>query len=147
MANLWREMLYSTYSTNFDDFFITSIGGDAQTTHEFWGILRNFEFISVGGCQQEVNPNDEILFAFDAFNKDHFLKLTGPGTAKVGQPVTFTVTDGHASGSPVAGAVVNGNTSGANGEVSVTFTQTGSTEMKATKSDSIRSNKVTVVVS
>ena len=136
---------YSTFSTAFDDFFITSIGGDTQTATEFWGILLNFEFIPVGGCQQEVKVNDEILFAFDAFNKDHFLKLTGPTTARLGIPVVFTVTDGS-TGSPVAGADVNGATSDASGHVSVTFAHAGTTQVKATQADSIRSNAVTVVV-
>ena len=45
---------YSTFSTEFDDFFITSIGGESQTAKEFWGILLNFQFTPVGGCQQEV---------------------------------------------------------------------------------------------
>jgi hypothetical protein len=134
-----------TYSATFDDFFITSIAGNTQTSTEFWGILLDFEFIPVGGCQQEVKPNDEVLFAFDAFNKDHFLKLSGPGTAQVGKPVTLTVTDGR-DGSPVAGAAVNGKTSGANGAVSVTFTKAGETGVKATKSDSIRSNQLTIKV-
>jgi len=134
-----------TFNTAFDDFFITSIGGDTQTSTEFWGILLNFEFIPVGGCQQEVNANDEILFAFNAFNADHFLKLTGPATAIVGVPVVFTVTDGT-SGSPVAGAVVDTKTSNANGHVSVTFTKTGATQVKATDANSIRSNAINVLV-
>ena len=40
--------------------------------------------------------NDKVLFAFDAFHKAHFLELAGPGgvAVKVGEPATFTVTDG-----------------------------------------------------
>ena len=33
--------------------------------------------LQFGGYQQEAKPNDEILFAFDAFNSNSFLKLTG----------------------------------------------------------------------
>lgn len=141
--NPWDETLYSTFSTG--DFFITSIDGNTQTSTEFWGILLNFEFIPVGGCQQEVTVNDEILFAFNAFNKDHFLKLTGPTTAQVGKPVVLTVTDGS-DGLPVAGADVNGDTSDANGHVSVTFEQAGVEVVKATQADSIRSNQLTILV-
>ena len=136
---------YSTFSTEFDDFFITSIGGVTQTATEFWGILLNFQFIPVGGCQQEVKLNDDILFAFNAFNAVHFLKLTGPETANVGSPVLLTVTDGQ-TGSPVAGADVNGDISDANGHVSVTFAQVGLQKVKATKSDSIRSNQLSILV-
>lgn len=134
-----------TFSTAFDDFFITSIGGVTQTSTEFWGILLNYEFTPVGGCQQEVKRNDEVLFAFNAFNANAFLKLTGPSTAHVGQPVIFTVTDGQTS-KPVAGATVDGQTSDPNGQVSVTFTHDGRQTVKATKSGAIRSNKLTIHV-
>ena len=137
---------YSTFSTAFDDFFITSINGETQTSTEFWGILLNFEFTPVGGCQQEVKRNDDVLFAFNAFNANAFLKLTGPTTAHVGHPVVFTVTDGQTS-KVVAGATVDGQTSDASGHVSVTFTHPGRQSVKATKSNAIRSNKVTVIVS
>jgi len=144
-AQLQHFTFDGTFSIQFDDFFITSIGGDTQTSTEFWGILLNFEFIPVGGCQQEVKVNDEILFAFNAFNKDHFLKLAGPTTAFIGVPVVFTVTDGS-TGSPVAGALLEGKTTDANGHVSVTFTKLGATQLKATQADSIRSNAITVGV-
>ena len=142
LANNYR---FSTFDTEFDDFFITSIGGVSQTSTEFWGILLNFQFTPVGGCQQEVKINDDILFAFDAFDKAHFLKLTGPKTARVGIPVTLTVTDGQ-DGSPIAGADVDGDTTDDNGNVSVTFEHAGPTEVKATRSDSIRSNQLTILV-
>ncbi|KAF8808424.1 hypothetical protein BYT27DRAFT_7137375 [Phlegmacium glaucopus] len=134
-----------TFFTQFDDFFITSIDGDAQTATQFWGLLLNFQFTPVGGCQQEVKLDDDILFAFDAFNKAHFLKLTGPHTARVGHAVILTVTDGQ-NGGAVAGAVVDGNVSDANGHVSVTFTKLGPSEVKAEKSDSIRSNRLIILV-
>ena len=133
------------FTTIFDDFFITSIDGDAETSNEFWGIVLNFKNITAGGCQQEVKLDDEVLFAFDALKKAHYLKLTGPEVAVVNKPVTLTVTDGQ-DGSPVAGANVNGQTSDAYGHVSITFVQPGPKELKAEKSDSIRSNRLTIVV-
>ena len=145
MANPWLETLYSTFSTVFDDFVITSIGGDTQTATEFWGILLNFDFIPAGGCQQEVKENDEILYAFNAFSANFFLVLTGPSTARVGVPVTLTVTDGQTH-KPVAGAAVNGVTSDANGKIVITFTQVGTQDLKATKSDAIRSSTLVIQV-
>jgi hypothetical protein len=146
MTKLWRETLYiSTFSSQFDDFFITSIGGVSQTSTQFWGILLNLEFTPAGGCQQDVKKNDEILFAFDAFNANAFLKLSGPVDAHVGTPVVVTVTDGQ-TGSPVAGATVDGHTTDASGHVSVTFTDPGVQTLKATKPSTIRSNKINVVV-
>jgi len=135
-----------TFSPEFDDFFITSIDHDAQTSTEFWGILLNYEFTPVGGCQQEVKRNDDVLFAFNAFNSNAFLKLTGPKSAKRDVPVILTVIDGQTS-KPVAGATVHGSVSDANGKVSVTFAQDGRQTVKATKSGAIRSNRITIHVS
>lgn len=137
--------MFRTFFEEFDDYFVTTIGGDAQTATQFWGILLAFQFTPVGGCQQRVKLGDDLLWAFDAFNKAHFLKLDGPHTAHIGQAVTLTVTDG-ATGSPIAGAEVDGQTSDANGHVSVTFGSAGVKGVKAKKADSIRSNKLTVVV-
>ena len=46
------------------------IGGDTQTAIQFWGTLVNFEIT------RQVNANDEILFAFNVFIGNSFLKLT-----------------------------------------------------------------------
>jgi len=131
--------------TQFDDYFVTTIANQTQTSTTFWGILLNYHLIPAGGCQQEVKLMDDVLFAFDAFNKVHFLKLTGPGYAYADHPVILTVTDGQ-NGSPVAGAEVNGQTSDANGHVSVTFKSPGAQKVKAEKSDSIRSDALMIVV-
>jgi hypothetical protein len=133
------------YFAEFDDYLVDTIGGDSSTATEFWGLLLNFEFTQVGGCQQQVKEHDHILWAFDAFSKSHFLKLEGPRTARQGQAVTYTVTDG-ATGNPVAGADVHGGTTDANGHVSVTFAKAGENGIKATESDSIRSNQIDVLV-
>ena len=136
---------HRTFDPTFDDFFITAIGDSVETATQFWGILVNFQFTPVGGCQQEVSTSDDVLFAFDAFNKVHFLKLSGPATAIVGKPEKFTVIDGM-SGTPVAGASLNDQTTAADGTVLVTFTSRGLKSLKASKSDSIRSNAVDVIV-
>ena len=64
-----------TYSAAFDDFFITSIGTSTQTATMFWGLLVNYKFTPVGGCQFEVKAGDQVLWAFDAFSKNYFLKV------------------------------------------------------------------------
>lgn len=137
--------LFSAFFPEFDDFLISSINGEANTDTQFWTTLVNFQFIPVGGCQQEVHFNDEILYAFDGFAKAHILKLSGPFTARKNHPVIFTVIDGS-TGAPVAGADVDGQTSGIDGKVSVTFAKVGVNGVKAQKDDSIRSNQVNVVV-
>jgi hypothetical protein len=135
----------ATFDAEFDDYFITSIGHSTETATQFWGLLLNFQFTPVGGCQQEVNRNDDILWAFDAFNAEHFLKLDGPAKVKKGVPATFVVTDGT-TGAAVQGATVHGQTSGVDGKVVITFKADGVHGLKAKKDGSIRSNKVEVKV-
>jgi hypothetical protein len=140
-----------SFSTAFDDYFITRIGGDTQTSSQFWGILLNYQFTPVGGCQQRVHSGDQVLFAFDAFSKQHFLKLTGPHSAHAGQTITVTATDGQ-NGQPIMGATVGpinnagSATTDASGKARVTFRSPGLKRLKAERADSIRSNALPVVV-
>jgi hypothetical protein len=133
-----------TFSTTFDDFFITRIADSPQTATQFWGLLLNGQFTSVGGCQQRVALGDHVLWAFDAFNAAHFLKLTGPHAAHAGQPFTVTVTD-LMTGDPISGATVGGQTTAANGTATITANQ-GIRRFKAQQTGSIRSNALTVLV-
>jgi hypothetical protein len=65
-----------TYSTIFQDYFIEKIGQTAQTATQFWGLLVNEQFTPVAGCEELVNNGDRTLWAFDAFNKNRFLKVS-----------------------------------------------------------------------
>jgi hypothetical protein len=135
----------ATWSAGFSDFLVTGVGGESQTTTQFWGYLVNFAFPSVGGCQQKVNQGDEVLWVFDAFNKTRALKLSGPGSATTGSPVTVQVVDG-ADGSPQAGATVNGNPTGADGRATLSFAAPGIYRLKAERADAVRSNRVILCV-
>jgi hypothetical protein len=83
------------------------------------------------------------LWAFDAFNKIHFLKLSGPQTARVNQSVILVVTDGT-NGSPMQGADVDGQMSNINGQVTFMFSTVGVKRLKARKADCIRSHELTI---
>ncbi|KZT38606.1 hypothetical protein SISSUDRAFT_986036 [Sistotremastrum suecicum HHB10207 ss-3] len=135
-----------TFDADFDDYFITRIAGDSQNDIQFWGLLLNFQFTPVGGCQQEVAVGDAVLWAFDAFSKTFFLRLTGPSVATLGVPTTFTVTDGM-TGIPIAGATIGSDVSDASGHVVITFSSGGKFTLKAEEPNSIRSNALTVTVS
>ncbi|KAH7327677.1 hypothetical protein B0J17DRAFT_680571 [Rhizoctonia solani] len=136
-----------TWDSNFDDFFVTRIAGTSQTSSQFWGLLLNWQFTPVGGCQQQVAAGDTILWAFDAFSKTYFLKLDGPSTAKVGVPIQVHVTDGS-SGINISGATIAGypSSSDNNGNMAVTFTSVGKKKIKAQRADSLRSNALTIQV-
>jgi hypothetical protein len=132
-----------TYDSGFDDYLISRIGPDSQTSSQFWALLVNSSFSNVGGCQQRVKQGDEVLWAFDGFSKQHPLRLTGPGSATTNRPFSVRVTDG-ANGSAIAGAAVRGSLSGADGRASVTLASKGIYRLKATRADSIRSNALEV---
>ncbi|KDN40928.1 hypothetical protein RSAG8_07796, partial [Rhizoctonia solani AG-8 WAC10335] len=135
-----------TWDSNFDDFFVTRIAGSSQTSSQFWGLLLNWQYAPVGGCQQQVVAGDTILWAFDAFNKVYFLKLDGPTTAQVGVPIQVLVTDGS-TGSRISGATIAGYPSSSNnGILTLTFTSTGKKKVKAQRADSLRSNALTIQV-
>ncbi|KAG7089176.1 hypothetical protein E1B28_010879 [Marasmius oreades] len=145
-----------TFDTQFDDYFITSIGGDSQTASQFWGLIFNYRLATTGACQTQVSKGDEVLWAFDAFNVNimHFLKLEAPSIVKAGSTVSLTVTDGK-NGVPVQGATVTRSdgstgtvvgTSNENGTVPIHFPDSGVFSFKASKDDSIRSNSATIFV-
>jgi hypothetical protein len=143
-----------TFSDQFDDYFITRISTTAQTSTQFWGLLLNYQFTPVGGCQQQVVFKDQVLWAFDAFNKSYFLKLTLQGLpiAKVGGSVTFKVTDGT-TGLIIPNAIVSDTKGGkesatadSNGLVRIKFTSKGTKVFKAERDDAVRSNGIPVVV-
>jgi hypothetical protein len=135
-----------TFDTEFDDFFITSIGPDSETATEFWGLLVDYQFTPTGGCQFEVKPGDKVLWAFNAFNAVHFLELSGPELVEAREVYHLTVTDGS-TGEAVSGATVGTATSDANGIVTLTApAHPAITEFKAERSDSIRSNRHVVAV-
>jgi Carboxypeptidase regulatory-like domain len=129
----------------FEDYLVTRIAETSETSTEYWGTLVNFQFTPVGGCEFALHNGDEVLFAFNAFNAEHFLKLTGPLLSVTGHPITVKVTDGS-TGEPIAGATValaastTGVESNAKGEATITFTHPGLESLKASKSGSIRSN-------
>jgi hypothetical protein len=61
-----------TWFDQFSEYFVTSVGDTAQTHSQIWGLLLNYQFTLIGGCHQQTRPNDNVLWAFDAFSKAHF---------------------------------------------------------------------------
>jgi hypothetical protein len=134
-----------TWDAQFSDYFITSIGNSPQTSTQFWGILVNYQYTPTGGCQYETSVNDQVLWAFDSFNQQYFLKLTGPIKAVNGVPFTVNVVDGM-TGQPRPGASVGGATTDANGNALVTASSVGLLKLKASAPSSIRSNALNIIV-
>jgi len=135
-----------TYSSSFDDFLITTISNETPTDLAFWQINLNFQPTQVGGCQQKVKEGDQVLFAVVSNITTARLKLTGPRNAVVGTPVNVKVT--NETGAPIDGAAVKGQTTDPQGIASVTFTnaEKGLQKLKATKTNTVRSNAIEILV-
>jgi hypothetical protein len=144
-ARLNRFTWDADWFDSFQDFSVKRVAGDSATSTQFWGYAVNFQFAQVGGCQLRVNQGDEVLWIFDAFSKSHVLRLAGPSAATTGAPVTVAVTDG-ADGSPQAGASVGGAQTGADGNATLSFPEAGVYRLKAERTDSVRSNALTLCV-
>jgi hypothetical protein len=86
----------------------------------------------VRGCQQESKANDDVLWAYDALNRQHSCRrvriLISALVQELG-PLVFRnrlyVRDGL-SGDPVAGAMIGGMVMNAKGEAKVKFKTPGS---------------------
>jgi hypothetical protein len=128
---------------SFEDFIVTRVQDESATSSQFWGLVVNGQFASSGGCQTSLTQGDEVVWVFDAFSKDAVLRLAGPGTATVGQPLNVQVTDTQ-SGQPAASASVGGATTGSDGVATLTFNQEGIYRLKADRPDAVRSNTLIV---
>jgi hypothetical protein len=148
------------WSKSLEDFDITQVGSDianASNNEEYWGYAVNYTTAGVGGCQFQLAPGSEVLWAYNYFNLSHLLSLTGPTSANVGSPITLHVVDGQ-TGAPIAGAAIGEDIAGATttipgspltnteGNVTVTLAHTGTVELKATQPESVRSNAIGVCV-
>jgi hypothetical protein len=128
------------------DMGFTVIAGDSVAfdagTNEFLAEYKNGQFASFGSCGDQIVTGDEVLYAY-ATGAEQLLKLSGPATVAPGAVAALRVSDA-ATGAPVAGASVGGQTSGADGVAGVTLGAAGPASFKATKAGAIRSNAATV---
>jgi hypothetical protein len=102
------------YAEPFEDYFIRRWGPDAQSegAGEYWGLVVNNVFTSVGGCQYQLDGGDEVLWVYDAFsNRPRLLlypagysagALPAPVTVAVGEPLELEVDSwaGYNEGDP-----------------------------------------------
>ena len=128
---------------SFEDFVVTRVAEEPATSSQFWGLVVNGQFASSGGCQTSLTQGDEVVWVFDAFSKSAVLRMSGPGTATVGQPMNVQVTDTQTA-QPAANASVNGTMTGSDGVAALTFNEEGIYRLKADRPDAVRSNTLIV---
>jgi hypothetical protein len=134
-----------SFDPSFSDFIVSKVGPDASTDTQFWGVAVQWKALQVGGCQFKVSPGEEVLWAYDLFNKKHILRLSGPRRVRAGKRFSVKVVDGQ-DGSPVSGARVAGKKTNAAGVAKLRFRRIGTKRLKGRRADSLRSNQVKVKV-
>jgi hypothetical protein len=140
--------LRATWSAQFNSPSFDSVAGESvaydPATGRFFAEYKNGAFAQVGACEDPVETGNTVLFAY-ADGSEKLLTLSGPTTAKPGEPVTLKVTDADGA---VDGATVADRQSGADGTVTVgPWSDRGDHDLKASKTGAIRSNRVRVCVS
>lgn len=150
-----------TYDGDFDgefnDWYVTRIATTESwyntTIFQYWGSLVNYrvstfgEGLTLSGCQQLLNPGDEVLWAFVTdSNHVSYLKLTPTSvTVKKGKGFVVTVTDGR-SGNATQNASVAGVKTNAKGKATLYLFDTGFFQYKAHRTGDVRSNVMNVTV-
>jgi hypothetical protein len=144
-----------TYNKEYDDFLITSINDEVATDRYYWAIWLNFKPLTVGGCQQKVKKDDDVLFAYTIVTTPgvttHFMKLSGPDHGIINRPVVLKVTDGL-TGAPIQNAFLDDvHKTDAQGQVSIAFSRVGTHIVKAEKGPEprntfVRSNQLFINV-
>jgi hypothetical protein len=133
-----------SYDASFDDFLVNRIGPDASSSTQFWGVAVQGKSLQVGGCQAIVTAGQEVLWAYDSFNKK-LLRASGPKTTPLGRLTRVKVIDTEKN-KPVAGARIGGKKTNAGGIAKLRFKSPGTKRLKATASKAIRSNQLVVKV-
>ncbi|KAF8526131.1 hypothetical protein JB92DRAFT_3093533, partial [Gautieria morchelliformis] len=91
----------------------SALDNAADLAHFTWDAYVNIHSILLR-WKQQVREADQVLWAFDAFSKTHFLPLPYNWAP-------ITVTDGS-RGQPIEDAIVNGHLTNAPGQATLAFT-------------------------
>jgi uncharacterized membrane protein YgcG len=78
----------------YEDYYVERWGPDPESigAQEYWGVLVNNVYTSVGGCQYPLDGADEVVWAYDAFHGRPRLLLYPAGYAGGAVQPTATAT-------------------------------------------------------
>jgi hypothetical protein len=107
------------WSSKYSDYELTTIDGHSYPFGEglpYWSFWLNNKEATVGICEAELEPGDQVLFFPGCFSETvgqcepKVLGIEAPPTAEVGKPTTVTVNRYNSKGerSPAAGVSVEG---------------------------------------
>jgi Domain of unknown function (DUF4430) len=143
------------FSTNFDDYLITSILGDRESSKAYyWGIWIDNKYATAGACEIKLHRGDRLLFAVDSVaHHEHPIELTGSSRVAAGHSFSVKVVWFRDSGAeqPLSGATVTASGISAvtnrQGVARITATHAGALVLRAARSGYIRAATVRVRVS
>lgn len=165
VAKAHRFTYDGVFDGEFNDFDINRIATTGDYYNEswssYWGLLVNYriptfgEGLTLSGCQQLLNPGDDVLWAYITQGPygiglnpplPAFLKLTPTAvTVKAGKGFQVTVTDGR-TGNAIPNATVAGVKTNAKGTATLYFFHAGFLQYKAHRGLDVRSNVMNVTV-
>ena len=149
----------ASYSSDYNDFFITAIMGETPPGTGYWSLWINHRYAQAGACSSELQAGDDVLFLSDRCDifvppstcSDQVfpLGLSAPATVTQGSSAQVTVVRYDADGNtaPVSGASVGGAVTDAAGHATVSFPTSGVVALKAEKTGFARSEAKSVAVS
>lgn len=143
-----------TFSTNYNEFFITSILGETPSSKTgYWGVWLDNKYATTGACEIKLHAGDQVLYAVDSVKKhEHPLGIVAPAKAKAGKAFKLKIVSFSDKGkaTPLAGAHVRGGglnaVSDKHGIVPVADGAAGRLTFTATDKGFIRSAATTVKV-
>jgi hypothetical protein len=154
-ASLLGLAFHAYWYAPLNDFFVDGIGQLGPEGTEAWEYAVNYTTANVGGCQFQLAPGSNVLWAANYGFAKHLLSLSGPASVNVGAPFTVHVVDGQ-TGEPISGAVIGevvagvttpipaSPTTDSNGNATVRLTGARAVTLKATQAESVRSNGLVV---
>jgi hypothetical protein len=143
-----------SWSSKYDDFLITKILGDTESTKtSYWEILVDNVAASTGACEIKLHAGEQLLFAAVPLTGTGYpLAIKAPAGATTGKPFSVTVVSYNGKGvaGPLAGATVTGGgasaTTNAKGIARLTERHAGTITLAASKTGYVRAAAVSVKV-
>jgi hypothetical protein len=143
-----------SWSTSFNDFLISKILGDTETSSKFyWGIWINNRYATSGACGLKLHRGDKLLFAVDSVaHHEHPLAIRAPKQAVVGGSFNVKVVSYSDKGKSQPAAHVSlagagqGVVTNSHGVAHVVAGQAGTLKLGASATGFVRAAQVRVHV-
>ncbi|HEY6398386.1 MAG TPA: DUF4430 domain-containing protein, partial [Solirubrobacteraceae bacterium] len=150
-----RHRWSGTFSTQFQNYFITKVLGESETSKKsFWAIFVNNVSATVGICGIQLHSRDKLLFAAVSPTSKRPVSyptaIHGPSTVTVGNSFRIQVVYFDAAGKarPLAHARVSGSgvslVTNAHGSASIKATKSGTLSLRTSPPGYVRSPALTV---